>query len=583
MMIDKRLINTVPDSKKHIKITVLWNWLTLFGGIISAVCFALILHKAFDHSLTLTSGIFLFALILFTLWLRAFASKKAVQASYFASTQVKHHLRTLIYQKLTAMPLNQVQEQSTSSVIQVASEGVEQIEIYFGRYLPQLFYSLLAPLTLFVILAFINLPTALVLLICVPLIPMSIIAVNKIAKKLLAKYWSIYVGLGSSFLDNLQGLITLKIYQDDAYKTKVMDEEAEHFRRITMKVLTMQLNSVSIMDLLAYGGAAVGILTALLQYQSGDLNIFGVILFILLSSEFFIPLRLLGSFFHVAMNGKAASDKIFALLDTPIEENPSAVNFERVSPIRVEIKDLHFSYNPEKNAINALSLTIEPQQLTVFVGKSGCGKSTLVSLLMGFYKAQQGNILFNQQDINQIDRHSFYSHVSLVSHSSYVFKGTLRENMKMAAPNAHDDEIYSALEQVNLANFVRENGGLEMPLLSRGANLSGGQIQRLALARALLHDADFYIFDEATSNIDVESEEIILQLIQRLKASKTIVMISHRLANAVYADCIYVLDKGSLIETGNHNHLMEQNGAYAEMFNQQQDLEKIRQKEPHNA
>ena len=583
MMIDKRLINTVPDSKKHIKNTVLWNWVTLMGGVISAVSFALILHQAFSHELTLTAGIVLFALIFFSLWLRAFASKKSVQASYHASTQVKHHLRSLIYQKLTAMPLNQVQSQSTSSVIQVASEGVEQIEIYFGRYLPQLFYSLLAPLTLFVFLAFVNFPTAIILLICVPLIPMSIIAVNKIAKKLLAKYWAIYVGLGSSFLDNLQGLITLKIYQDDEYKTKVMDEEAEHFRKITMKVLTMQLNSVSLMDLLAYGGAAVGILTALLQYQAGNLNIFGVILFILLSSEFFIPLRLLGSFFHVAMNGKAASDKIFALLDTPIEENPSAVDFAQVSPIEVEIQDLHFAYNPEKTAINGLNLTIKPQQLTVFVGKSGCGKSTLVSLLMGFYKAQQGKILFNQQEINQIERHSFYRHVSLVSHSSYVFKGSLRENMTMAAPEVSDDALYQALEQVNLADFVRKNGGLEMPLLSRGANLSGGQIQRLALARALLHDADLYIFDEATSNIDVESEEIILQFIQRLKASKTIVMISHRLANAVNANCIYVLNNGELIETGDHQRLMAQQGTYAEMFQQQQDLEKIRQQEPQNA
>ena len=385
------------------------------------------------------------------------------------------------------------------------------------------------------------------------------------------------MGLGSSFLDNLQGLITLKIYQDDAYKAKAMDEEAEHFRKITMKVLTMQLNSVSLMDLLAYGGAAIGILTALLQFQADQLTVLGVILFILLSSEFFIPLRLLGSFFHVAMNGKAASDKIFTLLDTPVETQQSAVDFAAKNAIQVDIQDLHFAYSEEKPAITGLDLSILPNQLTVFVGKSGCGKSTLVSLLMGFNKAQQGKILFNGQEIQEIDRHSFYEKVSLVSHSSYVFKGSLRENMTMAKIDATDEQIYACLEQVNLAQFVRDNGGLDMPLLSRGANLSGGQIQRLALARALLHNAALYIFDEATSNIDVESEEIILQFIQQFKQQKTIVMISHRLANAVNADCINVLEQGKLIEQGTHKELMEKQGAYAEMFQQQKDLEQIRE------
>ncbi|OOF60752.1 ABC transporter ATP-binding protein/permease [Rodentibacter pneumotropicus] len=577
MMIDKRLINTVAESKKWIAITVLWNWLALVGGIVTAAVFAYVLQASFLDELSIPSVVGFGAILVVALALRAFSGKKSVQASYFASTRVKHELRSLIYRKLSTMPLNQVNQQSTSSIIQVASEGVEQLEIYFGRYLPQLFYSLLAPLTLFLFLVFFNAPTALILLVCVPLIPISIIAVNKIAKKLLAKYWAIYVGLGSSFLDNLQGLITLKIYQDDGYKAKQMDAEAEQFRTITMKVLTMQLNSVSLMDLLAYGGAAVGILTALLQYQAEQISIFGVILFILLASEFFIPLRLLGSFFHVAMNGKAASDKIFALLDTPVETQKSAVGFVAKNNVQVEMQDLYFAYSPEKTAIQGLNLMIHPNQLTMFVGKSGCGKSTLVYLLMGFHKPQQGAILFNGQNAFEIDRTSFYENISLVSHSSYVFKGTLRENMLMAKDDVTDEQIYQCLEQVNLADFVRENGGLTMPLLSRGANLSGGQIQRLALARALLHNAMLYIFDEATSNIDVESEEVILKFIQQFKQHKTIVMISHRLANAVNADCIYVLDKGRLIEQGTHTSLMAENGAYAEMFQQQKSLEKIRE------
>ncbi|MEE3609099.1 ABC transporter ATP-binding protein/permease [Avibacterium paragallinarum] len=575
MMIDKRLIHTVTDSKKWIAITVWWNWLVLIGGIISAAAFALCLQWAWQQRLDLESAVLFLSVFLLALLLRVVAGKRAVTASYQASVKVKHQLRTLIYQKLVSMPLNQVQQQSTSSIIQIASEGVEQLEIYFGRYLPQLFYSLLAPLTLFVVLLCFNVLTALILLLCVPLIPISIIVVNKIAKRLLHKYWAVYVGLGSSFLDNLQGLITLKIYQDDDYKAKQMAQEAEHFRHITMKVLTMQLNSVSIMDLLAYGGAALGIFTALLQFQAGHLTVFGVVLFILLSAEFFIPLRLLGSFFHVAMNGKAASDKIFALLDTPVEQPQSAVDFCDKNPLEVEIKQLDFAYQPEKPIFQQLSLTIPANQLSVFVGESGCGKSTLVALLMGFYAPQQGEICFNQQNIAELSRASRYQHISLVSHSSYIFKGTLRENLQMAKENATDEEMYQCLQQVNLAEFVRQNGGLEMPLLSRGSNLSGGQIQRLALARALLHQADCYIFDEATSNIDVESEEIILQLIQRLKAEKTIIMISHRLANAINADQIYVLQQGELIEQGTHRQLMAKQGAYSRMFNQQKQLEAV--------
>ena len=577
MMIDKRLINIVPDSKRWIMRTVLWNWLALLGAIVSAVGFAYLLQAAYQKELGGFATAAWIVLLLLALGLRVFAGKKAVRTSYFAATNVKHQVRSLIYQKLAAMPLAQVQQQPTASIIQVASEGVEQLEIYFGRYLPQLFYSLLAPLTLFAFLVFFSLKTSLILLICVPLIPFSIIAVNKIAKKLLAKYWSIYVGLGSSFLDNLQGLVTLKIYRDDAYKAKQMDIEAEQFRKITMKVLTMQLNSVSIMDLLAYGGAAIGILTALLQFQAGQIGVFAVILFILLSSEFFIPLRLLGSFFHVAMNGKAASDKIFTLLDTPIDNPKNTMDLLQNYHMEVEVRQLQFAYNEEKKAIDNLSLTIKPNQLTVFVGKSGCGKSTLAALLMGFYRPQQGKILFNGQSIDQLERHDFYRKVSLVSHSSYVFKGSLRENMLMANPQADEQQIYQVLEQVNLADFVRQNGGLDMLLQSRGSNLSGGQIQRLALARALLHDAQMYIFDEATSNIDIESEEIILKMIQQLKANKTIVLISHRLANAVHAEQIYLLDKGRLLEQGDHAQLLAAEGQYAQMFNQQKSLEQIRE------
>ena len=576
-MIKTRLLKLLKGSGKYIGANIFWQWIALLFQIAAVFAAGNMIQQLFEKTLDQQVMLQTAGIVILAICARFLCEKGAAYASYRASADVKTVLRKQIYEKLLRLGAAYKEKVSTSEVVQVSAEGVEQLEIYYGRYLPQLFYSLLAPITLFAVLSPISIKACIVLLVCVPLIPMSIIAVNKIAKKLLAKYWSIYVGLGSSFLDNLQGLITLKIYQDDAYKAKAMDEEAEHFRKITMKVLTMQLNSVSLMDLLAYGGAAIGILTALLQFQADQLTVLGVILFILLSSEFFIPLRLLGSFFHVAMNGKAASDKIFTLLDTPVETQTQAVDFAAKNAIQVDIQDLHFAYSEEKPAIVGLDLSILPNQLTVFVGKSGCGKSTLVSLLMGFNKAQQGKILFNGQEIQEIDRHSFYEKVSLVSHSSYVFKGTLRENMTMAKIDATDEQIYACLEQVNLAQFVRDNGGLDIQLLSRGANLSGGQIQRLALARALLHNAALYIFDEATSNIDVESEEIILQFIQQFKQQKTIVMISHRLANAVNADCINVLEQGKLIEQGTHKELMAKQGAYAEMFQQQKDLEQIRE------
>lgn len=579
MMIDKRLINTVEESKKWIIINVLWNWIALLASICSAFIFSKILQEAFEYSLAINNIIFYLFLLMTLLLIKILAGKKAINASYKASVHVKHKLRILIYQKLASMPLSVINQQSTSSIIQVASEGIEQLETYFGRYLPQLFYSILAPLTLFIFLSFFNIETAFILLICVPLIPFSIIIVNKIAKRLLAKYWTVYVGLGSSFLDNLQGLVTLKVYQDDIYKAKKMDVEAEHFRSITMKVLTMQLNSISLMDLLAYGGSVLGIIIALLQYRVNSLDTLGVILFILISSEFFIPLRLLGSFFHVAMNGKVASDKIFNLLDIKLGGDMKKTDFEIDDSVRIDIEDLSFSYIPEKPILNNLNISIEPKKLTVFVGKSGCGKSTLISLLMGFHNYVDGKILFNRKKQSELSFQSLYQTISLVSHNSYIFKGSVRDNMLVANPQATDEEIYSCLEQVNLSSFIKENGGLDMNLLSQGENISGGQIQRLALARALLHDSSIYIFDEATSNIDIESEEIILKLIQSLKREKTIIMVSHRLANAAIADKIYVLQDGYIVEQGTHQELVCIKGIYAEMFNQQMELEGLRRGE----
>ncbi len=575
-MFDKRLNQTVPNSKRWIHTVVLWQWLGLLASIIAAFTFGLCIEGAYYETLTKVQMMYRLMILVCALCARAYCAHMATKASYHASTQVKHHLRTLMYNKLTEMPLSQSQSLKTSSIMQTASEGVEQLEVYFARYVPQFYYSLLAPLTLFLALVCLNFKTALVLLICVPLIPLSIIIVSKIAKRLLGKYWGVYINLGSRFLDNLQGLTTSKIYQDDEYKNNIMNEEAENFRQITMRVLTMQLNSVSIMDLLAYGGSAVGIIIALLEFQTHQLSIAGVVIFILLSSEFFIPLRLLGSFFHIAMNGEASARNIFRLLDTPIEKQGGELATGLDNAFGIDIEHVSFEYNSEKQAIKDINLNIKPKQLTVFVGPSGCGKSTLAHLLMRLHVPQQGEILFNGHNLNNFDRSYLYQHIAIVSHSSYIFKGTIRENLRMAKDSATDEDMLIALEKVNLRHFVEEQNGLDFELQSRGTNLSGGQIQRLALARAILHDAQLYIFDEATSNIDVESEEIILNFIQQFKQDKTIIMISHRLSNATLADQIHLLDQGEIKESGTHTQLMQQKGQYADMFEQQQALENIR-------
>lgn len=454
----------------------------------------------------------------------------------------------------------------------MSAEGVEQLEIYFGKYLSQFFYSMTAPILLFVILCRVNWQASLVLLICVPLIPLSIVAVQKIAKRLLNKYWSIYTGLGDSFLENLQGLTTLKIYQADEQKSKEMDAESQRFRRITMKVLTMQLNSTSVMDIVAYGGAAVGMIVALRQFFTGNLAFSGALVIILLASEFFIPLRLLGSFFHIAMNGMAASDKIFAFLDlTEPEPKTETIQGEQIG---IHLKDVSFSYEEDRQILKDVSLDIPAGSFVSLVGTSGCGKSTIAGLLMGRNRGYKGNIQVNHSlELSEIQETSLMKNITLVAHNSYLFKGTVAENLRMGKADAMDEELWNALKQVNLKAFLENNGGLEAPVAEKGSNFSGGQCQRLALARALLHDTPVYIFDEATSNIDMESEEQIMDVIRGLAGKKTVILISHRLANVVDSDRIYMLGSGQILETGTHQELMQAQGAYQKLYQAQFELE----------
>ena len=458
---------------------------------------------------------------------------------------------------------------SSSEVVQISTEGVEQLETYFGKYLPQLFYSLIAPLTLFAILCRVSIKASVVLLICVPLIPISIVVVQKIAKKLLNKYWSIYTGLGDSFLENLQGLTTLKIYQADQQKADEMDVESQNFRRITMKVLTMQLNSTSVMDIVAYGGAAAGM--AVSEFLKGNISISGTLCIVLLASEFFLPLRLLGSFFHIAMNGMAASDKIFKILD--LSELQTGDKNLPDDSLDISFKNVHFAYEENREILKGIDLYLPAGSFVSLVGESGCGKSTIAGIISTKNRGFTGEITIGGVSLSEVNESDLMKHVVLVRHNSYLFKGTIEENLRMAKPDATEEEMNTVLKKVNLLGFLQTQDGLQTKLLEKASNLSGGQCQRLVIARALLYDAAVYIFDEAASNIDVESEELIMDVIHELSRTKTVLLISHRLANVVKSDQIYFLKNGEIQEHGKHEELMQKDGEYRHLYESQMALE----------
>lgn len=570
-MIKKRLVGLLSHAKKYIIYQVVWQWLALLCQILMIYCASVLLEQALFWEVTWQTGVRYGALVVIAMSLRFICDRRASYASYRASVDVKRILRDRIYSKLLRLGAAYREKVSTSEVVQMAAEGVEQLETYFGKYLSQLFYSLLAPVTLFAVLSFINWKASLVLLICVPLIPVSIVAVQKIAKRLLNKYWGIYTELGDSFLENLQGLTTLKIYRSDEKKAEEMDEESQRFRRITMKVLTMQLNSTSVMDMIAYGGAAVGMIVTLSEFMKGNLSVHGALMLILLAAEFFIPLRLLGSFFHIAMNGMAASDKIFALLDLPEPEQKS--EWLDGMEMDIEFSGVHFSYEADREILKGVDMEFPAGSFTSIVGASGCGKSTAAAILMGTNQGYSGSVTIEGKELSDIQEESLMDQITLVSYNSYLFKGTVEDNLRMGSPDASEEEMKEALMKVNLWGFLQSQQGLQTPILEKGSNFSGGQCQRLAIARVLLHDTPVYIFDEATSNIDAESEEMIMDVIHQLAQTKTILLISHRLANVVKSDRIYMMKDGSVAENGTHDQLIRQNGEYAKLYRSQMELE----------
>lgn len=568
-MIKKRLIELLGDSKKYIYLSVLFKWMALISQI--AIVYAsvnlikLVFEGSFETALVLKQlGVFMLALVL-----RVASEKLIIKSSYMSSRDVKKILRNKIFDKLERIGSNYSESVSTAEVVQMTTEGVEQLEIYFGQYLPQFFYSMIAPITLFAVISFISVKVATILLICVPLIPVSIVMVQKFAKKLLSRYWNTYTSLGDSFLENLQGLTTLKIYKADEYKAKEMDEEAAKFRRITMKVLVMQLNSISVMDIVALGGAAIGMVFAIRGVMAGSISIFGAFFIILLSAEFFIPMRMLGSFFHIAMNGMAASDKIFALLDLP--ETKDGTQSIDASDLTMKIENLNFSYDESRQILKNINMIFD-KNFVAIVGKSGCGKSTIAKILCAKLKNYSGELKIGAVDFRNVKKSSLMKNLTSVTHNAYIFKGTIRDNLKMAG-HVSDADMLKAIDIVNLTSLFDERDGLDTEILEGGSNLSGGEKQRLALARAILKNSPIYIFDEATSNVDAESEDIIMNAIKELAKSKKVIMISHKLSNIVDADRIYFMEDGKILNSGTHDELIANCGEYKEMYNHQQSLE----------
>ncbi|MDN0070085.1 ABC transporter ATP-binding protein/permease [Collinsella ihumii] len=571
-MVNGRLVRLGNRAMRYMLAQVAFQWIALVANIALIGGIAHLFHLVIAKSLAAHHMAIGACAALVCLTIRFAVTRAAAHMSHLSARSVKDTLRRALFDKMLALGPAYAQQTSTSEAVQVAGEGVEQIETYFGLYLPQLLYALLAPLTLFAVIAPISLPVAVGLIACVPLIPLAIAAVQTIAKRLLASYWDQYAELGDSFLENLQGLTTLKVYEADTHKAEQMDAEAETFRRVTMRVLTMQLNSIIVMDLVAYGGAALGIALAVSALADGRIGLPACLAIIILSSEFFIPMRTLGSHFHTAMNGSAAADRIFAILDAP-EPSPGARELpERRN--RIEIQGLSFAYTPEREVLHDVALAIEPGSLVGVAGTSGSGKSTLASIISGRLTGYTGTARIGGVDVRDIERESLARHVVVVPTSGYLFSGTLRENLLMGNPHATDEQLERALAQARIDAFVRENGGLDMPITEGARNLSGGQRQRLCIARALLTSAEILIFDEASSNIDADSEAAIAEVIREIAGERTVVVVSHRLANLVHADMIYLLDGGSVAEQGTHSELVAAHGAYAAFWRAQHELER---------
>ena len=571
-MLNKRLLELIPKVFTYTAQAVFFQWLSLLCNIAFTISICRFINYCF-YNKTFNSQILIetLGITIVSILLRALFTKININITSRTSQQAKKILREKIFDKLCKIGISYKNYISTAEAVQVSVEGIDQLEIYFSQYVPQLFYSIISVVTLFILFSIFSIKVAVIFIVCVPIIPLSIVLIQKFAKRLLSKYWNSYTNLGDTFLENIQGLTTLKIYGCDEQKHIEMNKNAELFRKATMKVLIMQLNSISVMDLVAFGGSAIGIIIGISEFNNGSISLLNMLIIILLSAEFFIPLRQLCSFFHVAMNGTAAADKIFRILD--IEDIEIKNNTTTLDDYNICLKNVSFSYDGSRTILNNINITLPNKGLFTLVGKSGCGKSTIASILTGKLKNYSGSIKLGNDELSDISENSLMNMVTYIPHNSYIFKGTIEYNLKMGKNDATKNEMLNVLQKVNLLDFVNSENGLNTEVTEQGNSLSGGQRQRLAIARALLHNTPIYIFDESTSNIDLESEEDIMNVIYELAKEKTVIMISHRLANAINSNNIYVINKGTVIENGTHTKLMEQSGYYAELFNKQQNLE----------
>ena len=571
-MIDKKLLRLLGGNQKYIVYTVALMVLGLFANITvtACICHAIRLAAKYD---THSGGSVLFlwpgVIALAGIAVRYGTSRLVGDLKDTLGANAKKDLREKVYHKIVTLGVRSTDGMSMAGLTQVALEGVEQLDLYYSSYIPQFFYAMLAPILLFAITVWIDWQVALVLLACVPLIPASIVAVSKYAKKIFAKYWGKYTSMGDSFLDSVQGLKELKIFRADAAQHGKMNETSEEFRKITMKVLVMQLASTTIMDLVAYGGAGLGIALAVLGVANRGLSPFAALFLILVAVDFFLPLRAFGSAFHVAMNGASAGSKLLSLLEQP----DPVWGEEAVTGTDLKLEDVTFSYDGKREVLKQASLDFPETGMTAIVGESGCGKSTVVNMLFGAFRPKSGRVTVGGKPIESLSRERYYAHLAVVSYNTYIFNETVRANFRLANRAATDEAIYAALEQVNLADFIREGGGLDKVITEDAANISGGQKQRLALAVNLVADKDIYVFDEATSNIDIESEAIILENIRALSRTKSVIVISHRLANVVPSDRIYYMEAGRVKESGTHAQLMARQGGYAKLYTAQKKLE----------
>ena len=566
-MPDKQLLRLLGEDIRYIYRAVAWMLTGSLGSIGFTACLCYGLHllltdaKASFYPLPFVLGVVCAAV-------RFLATIRAAVVRDRLGRSVKKSLRTQLYAKLLRLGVRETKTVKMAGLTQLATEGIEQLDLYYSAYLPQFFYAMLSPLLLFGICVFINWRVAAVLLACVPLIPVSIVAVSRFAKRIFAKYWGKYTAMGDVFLDSVQGLKELKLFRADARRQAYMNENAEEFRKITMKVLVMQLASVTIMDLVAFGGAGIGAALAVSGTQNGG-GIAAALFLVLVAAEFFLPLRAFGSAFHVAMNGVSAGKLMLTLLDEP----EPAWGGKQPCGGRLELEDVHFSYAPGRETLHGVSAVFPERGMTAIVGESGCGKTTVAKLLTGALRSDSGRVLLDGKPVESLDRQAYYASLAHVSCETFLFHDTIHSNFLLANPHATEEEMWRALALVRLDGLVRERGGLDFVLNEDATDISGGQKQRLALAVNLTAPKRIYIFDEATGNIDAESEVIIMEVIRSLCAFAGVTVITHRLANVAAADSILYMEDGRICERGDHTSLMARGGRYAALFCAQRELE----------